>query len=133
MPVSVALQLTRLQQALWCSPGVADVRLAVGECCRPIGAVEFVLGFILASLLFSFVLNADMVGETKGLVKGLRTWWFALAFVCIGLETRFKELLGMGEGRPAVAFLIAQGVNVAWTLLIAYLLFGGVLFAVPDL
>ena len=61
---------------------------------------KFVLGFILASLLFSFVLNADMVGETKGLVKGLRTWWFALAFVCIGLETRFKGAAGNG-GRPA--------------------------------
>lgn len=94
---------------------------------------KFVLGFMLASLVFSFVLNGDMVQETKGLVKGLRTWWFALAFVCIGLETRFKELLGMGEGRPAAAFLIAQTINVAWTLVVAYLLFGGVLFAVPDL
>ncbi len=94
---------------------------------------KFVLGFMLASLVFSFVLNADMVAETKGLVKGLRTWWFALAFVCVGLETRFKELLSMGEGRPAMAFLAAQGVNVVWTLLIAYLLFGGILFPAPDL
>lgn len=38
----------------------------------------------------------------------------------------------MEGGRPAAAFIGAQVVNVAWTLLLAYLLFGGVLFAAPD-
>lgn len=94
---------------------------------------KFVLGFMVASLLFSFVLNPEVVSETKGLMKGLRTWWFALAFVCIGLETRFRDLVAMDEGRPAMAFVIAQAVNVAWTLVIAYLLFGGILFDAPDL
>lgn len=94
---------------------------------------KFVIGFMAASLLFSFVLNAEMVAETKGLMKGLRTWWFALAFVCIGLETRFRDLVAMDEGRPAMAFIIAQAINVAWTLVIAYLLFGGVLVDTPDL
>lgn len=94
---------------------------------------KFVLGFIAASVLFSFALNPDFVDSTKGLMKGLRTWWFALAFVCIGLETRFRDLVAMDEGRPAIAFLLAQSVNVFWTLLIAWLLFGGVLFGVPSL
>lgn len=94
---------------------------------------KFVLGFMIASLVFSFALNADTVAETKGLVKGLRTTWFAMAFVCIGLETRFRDLVAMDEGRPAIAFLAAQAINVAWTLLIAYLLFGGLLFPVPEL
>jgi hypothetical protein len=39
----------------------------------------------------------------------------------------------MEGGRPAVAFLLAQGVNVVWTLILAYLLFGGLLFAVPAI
>ncbi len=94
---------------------------------------KFVLGFTVASLLFSFVLSADFVDSTKSLMKGLRTWWFALAFVCIGLETRFRDLVSMDEGRPAIAFLLAQAVNVFWTLLIAWLLFGGVLFDAPSL
>lgn len=94
---------------------------------------KFVLGFIAASVLFSFALSPDFVESSKGLMKGLRTWWFALAFVCIGLETRFRDLVAMDEGRPAVAFLLAQSVNVFWTLLIAWLLFGGVLFDVPSL
>ena len=94
---------------------------------------KFVLGFIAASVLFSFALSPEYVDSTKGLMKGLRTWWFALAFVCIGLETRFRDLVSMDEGRPAIAFLLAQGVNIFWTLLVAWLLFGGVLFEVPAL
>ena len=49
------------------------------------------------------------VAETKGLLTGLRTLWFALAF------------------------LGGQAFNVLWTLLLAYLLFGGMFFAVPAL
>ena len=94
---------------------------------------KFVLGFIVASLVFSFALSAEVVESTKGLMRGLRTWWFALAFVCIGLETRFRDLVSMDEGRPAVAFLAAQGVNILWTLAVAWLLFGGILFDVPAL
>ncbi len=94
---------------------------------------KFVLGFMLASVLFSFLVTPDVVAETKGLMKGLRTWWFALAFVCIGLETRFAELFGMDDGRPALAFIGAQAINVVWTLLIAYLIFGGILLPAPQL
>jgi hypothetical protein len=36
-------------------------------------------------------------------------------------------------GRPAFAFIGAQAFNIFWTLLLAWLLFGGVLFAVPDI
>ena len=94
---------------------------------------KFVLGFIVASLVFSFVLDRELVASTGGLLRGLRTWWFALAFLCIGLETRFRDLVSMDRGRPAVAFLAGQGANIFWTLLVATALFGGGIFAVPDL
>jgi len=93
---------------------------------------KFVLGFMAASLIFSFVLPASVVAETRSALTGLRTAWFALAFTSIGLETRFADLVGMEGGRPAVAFLAAQAINVVWTLVVAYLLFGGVLFSVPK-
>jgi uncharacterized membrane protein YadS len=92
---------------------------------------KFVLGFLIASFVFSFLLDASTVSATKGLLGGLRTVWFALAFTCIGLETRFTELVAMEGGRPAAAFLIAQLINVFWTLILAFLLFGGILFAAP--
>jgi len=94
---------------------------------------KFVLGFIMASAFFSFMLHIDTVNATKSTLSELRTWWFALAFVSIGLETRFTDLVKMEGGRPALAFIVAQAFNVVWTLILAYLLFGGILFAVPDI
>ena len=93
---------------------------------------KFVLGFIVASLLFSFLLDPALVGDTKASLAGLRTWWFALAFASIGLETRFADLANAGIGRPALAFLGGQAFNVIWTLLLAYLFFGGAVFSVPS-
>ncbi len=94
---------------------------------------KFVLGFMIASVVFSFLLDAQTVNAVKGQLGALRTWWFALAFTCIGLETRFADLFKMGGGRPAVAFLGAQAFNIIWTLLLAYLIFGGVIFSAPKL
>jgi uncharacterized integral membrane protein (TIGR00698 family) len=94
---------------------------------------KFVLGFLVASAVFSFLLPGDLVSGTRSVLSELRTWWFALAFVCIGLETRFVDLATMEGGRPALAFLGAQAVNVLWTLLLAWLIFGGVIFPVPDI
>jgi uncharacterized membrane protein YadS len=106
---------------------------------RPSGRViwerfpKFVLGFLVASLVFSFALDPATVADTKGTLGGLRNAWFALAFVCIGLETRLSDLVSMQGGRPAAAFLGAQAINVVWTLALAFLIFGGVLFAAPVL
>ena len=81
----------------------------------------------------SFLIDPARVAETKGVLTGLRTLWFALAFTSIGLETRFKELVTAQGGRPALAFLGGQAFNVLWTLLLAYALFGGMFFEVPQL
>jgi uncharacterized membrane protein YadS len=94
---------------------------------------KFVLGFLVASMLFSFIVSPATVGATKGMLGGLRTWWFALAFTCIGLETHFGDLAKMEGGRPAAAFLLGQGFNIIWTLILAWLLFGGVIFPMPDI
>ena len=45
---------------------------------------------------------------------------------------RFTELLKPESGRAAAAFLGGQTFNVIWTLLLAYLLFGGIIVAVPE-
>jgi uncharacterized integral membrane protein (TIGR00698 family) len=92
---------------------------------------KFVLGFVLASAIFSFLLAPELVNGTRSALGEIRTWWFALAFVCIGLETRFVDLATTEQGRPALAFIGAQAINVFWTLLLAWLLFGGVLFPQP--
>jgi uncharacterized integral membrane protein (TIGR00698 family) len=92
---------------------------------------KFVIGFVIASAIFSFVLPPELVNGTRAALGEIRTWWFAIAFVCIGLETKVVELATVDQGRPAIAFLGAQTINVFWTLLLAWLIFGGVLFAQP--
>ena len=94
---------------------------------------KFVLGFIAVSLVFSFLDTPETTKQVSGFLNGLRTIWFALAFVAIGLEARFSDLVKIQGGRPALAFVGAQIFNILWTLLWAYLLFGGILFSSPDL
>jgi uncharacterized integral membrane protein (TIGR00698 family) len=93
---------------------------------------KFVLGFVGASLVFSFLLapaTAKSVGPT---LNGLRTVWFAMAFISIGMEAKFSSLVKLQGGRPAFTFVTAQIFNIFWTLLWAYILFGGYIFPVPD-
>jgi uncharacterized integral membrane protein (TIGR00698 family) len=84
---------------------------------------KFVLGFLAASLIFSFLLKPDTIAEVKGHLKNIQTLWFGLAFTSIGLETKFSDLFKDGFRKPFWAFLIAQFFNIIVTLILAYLLF----------
>ena len=84
---------------------------------------KFVIGFIAASLLFSFFIDGDTNNAVKGHLKALQGVWFALAFTSIGLETDFRELFNGQGKKPLYAFLIAQLFNIAITLLVAWVLF----------
>ena len=85
---------------------------------------KFVIGFVLTSLLFSFCLEPARAKELGALAKGVREALFSVAFVCIGLETDFKILLGRENRRSISTFLIAQSFNIVVTLVMALLLFG---------
>jgi uncharacterized integral membrane protein (TIGR00698 family) len=84
---------------------------------------KFVLGFLAASLIFSFVLSPASIAPMKDSLKNLQNIWFTLAFTSIGLETNFKDLFKHDNKKPLYAFLLAQLFNVLITLLIAYFLF----------
>jgi len=85
---------------------------------------KFVLGFVAASLLFSFVVNTETVSVVKDSLKNVQTLWFVLAFTSIGLETKFSDLFNENSKKPLYGFLIAQAFNIVVTLVIAYFLFG---------
>jgi len=85
---------------------------------------KFVIGFVFASILFSFIISPEQVSNVKGSLKSIQGLWFALAFTSIGLETNFKDLFAHNNKKPLYAFLIAQTFNVLITLVIAYILFG---------
>lgn len=84
---------------------------------------KFVIGFIAASLLFSFFVSSETIDSVKGGLKSLQGLWFALAFTSIGLETKFSDLFNDEGKKPLYAFLIAQLFNILITLVIAYFFF----------
>ncbi|HID76979.1 MAG TPA: putative sulfate exporter family transporter, partial [Planctomycetaceae bacterium] len=97
----------------------------------------FIVGFVAASVVFSFVLIPAFGGGQEGLnfvskevigavTKTCRGWLFCLAFVAIGLESNFRALAQqMAGGKPIVLYIVGQSFNLILTLLAAYLAFGG--------
>jgi uncharacterized integral membrane protein (TIGR00698 family) len=98
---------------------------------------KFIVGFVAASIIFSFILTPLFswlfAGDGLKLVESaviksftnpLRGWFFCLAFVSIGLESNFKELAKQMEGgKPMVLYVIGQSFNLILTLAIAWLAF----------
>ena len=97
---------------------------------------KFIIGFLVASLVFSFVLTPMMGSETvSGILKFskvFRNEFFALAFVSIGLGSNFRELgKYFAGGKPLNLYWVGQIFNILLTLLVVWLMLGGVLWAVP--
>ena len=93
---------------------------------------KFVIGFIAASVLFSFIVVPATGGDfgtveatyIKPITKTLRGWFFCLAFVAIGLESNFRDLASrMERGKPMLLYITGQSFNIALTLFIAFLAF----------
>ena len=98
---------------------------------------KFIIGFVAASLLFSFVLAPSLgearVAEALDLTSDVRGWLFCLAFVSIGLESNLRDLARhTSGGKPIQLYLTGQAFNVVLTLAAAYLAFGGILFDRVD-
>ena len=92
---------------------------------------KFVLGFIVASLLFSLLQSnhifpdwgAKKLAETS-MAKTFSTFFFSLAFVCIGMDTRLKDIVSRENRNILYAFLGAQCFNIVVTFFVAWLMFG---------
>lgn len=87
---------------------------------------KFVIGFVLASLVFSFAFEPEMSKMLSKTAKAPRGLLFSLAFVCIGLETSLKDIFKKENKKYITTFLTAQMFNVLLTLLVAYLLFSNI-------
>jgi uncharacterized integral membrane protein (TIGR00698 family) len=90
---------------------------------------KFVVGMVVASIVFSiwFAGGTEIAGETvkyKSLAKNFQGIFFSIAFVCIGLETRFKEIFSKENRQSLKAFLTAQSFNIVFTFIVACILFG---------
>lgn len=91
---------------------------------------KFVLGFVLVSLICtayyessaeaSYVVDAAIGGVTKT----MRGWLFCCAFISIGLETSFRQFAPyLRGGKPLALYVCGQALNIALTLLMAWLMF----------
>jgi uncharacterized membrane protein YadS len=97
---------------------------------------KFVIGFIMASVIFSAIytaynsqlagLGATMIdqGTIKGMSDLFRGWFFTLSFVSIGLATNFRELKEhFSGGKPLILYVFGQSFNLCLTLIMAYIVF----------
>jgi len=98
---------------------------------------KFIVGFVAASFLFSFVLTPlfaalfegnglKMVESSviKAVSSPLRGWFFCLAFVSIGLESNFADMAHHLEGgKTLLLYIVGQSFNLILTLAVAWLAF----------
>ncbi|MGD8922202.1 MAG: putative sulfate exporter family transporter [Candidatus Zixiibacteriota bacterium] len=91
---------------------------------------KFVIGFFAASIIMSLVaagyntqeFNSVLKPDLIAPIKNLRTWTFVFTFLCIGLTTRFKELLQFGW-KPFNAFTVGVLVNVPLGYILSTIVF----------
>ena len=92
---------------------------------------KFIIGFVAASLVFSLCQSGEIFPDfaksklvETSLAKTFSQLFFSLAFVCIGLDTRLKDIVSKENRNTLYAFLIAQSFNIIVTFVLAYILFG---------
>jgi uncharacterized membrane protein YadS len=97
---------------------------------------KFVFGFLAASAIFSAIAALHPQGKqiVQAVLQGgpdmkqgidtLRGWFFALAFVSIGLESNFRELARhLRGGKPVALYLCGQAFSLCLSLAMAWLMF----------
>ena len=112
---------------------------------RTVGAGEiwtrfpkFIIGFFVASLVASFVMqplvgNAD-VKSINSVLDQYKNWAFVLAFTSIGLDTNFREIIKQLHGGKVLwLYIVGQIFNIILTFLAVWILLSGVIFEVPVL
>ena len=99
---------------------------------------KFIIGFFVASLVASFIIQpifgGDQVGAINKVLDQYKNWAFVLAFTSIGLDTNFKEIgKQMQGGKVLWLYVVGQTFNIALTLFAVWFLLSGVVFPVPEL
>lgn len=99
---------------------------------------KFIIGFIIASIAFSFVIEPSLgTDTTKAVISsigGFKTWFFCLAFISIGLETNFKEMAAqMQGGKPLTLYVVGQLFSLFLSLLVSWVLLSGLFLPIPNI
>ena len=99
---------------------------------------KFIIGFFVASLVASFIIQplagGDSVKAINGVLDQYKNWAFVLAFVSIGLDTNFKDLAKrMQGGKVLWLYVIGQTFNIVLTFAMIWLVLSGTFFPIPVL
>lgn len=94
---------------------------------------KFIIGFMLASAFFSFILVPGLgdkaVGDILKVTTALRNWLFSIAFVAIGLDTNFAEMKRLaGDHRPVTLYVVGQLFSLVLSLAACWFFFSGRFF-----
>ena len=92
---------------------------------------KFILGFLVASAIFSILQNQELLTldaknkiiETS-MAKTFSTFFFSLSFVCIGMDTRLKDIISRENRRLLFSFIGAQLFNIIVAMFVSWLMFG---------
>jgi uncharacterized membrane protein YadS len=122
-----AFVLSIVATTRWESTGV-DRKPDAGEIWRRFP--KFVIGFLLASLIITWVTASANYAQFKstftpdlvGPIKNFRTWAFIFCFLSIGLTTRLRELAVAGW-KPFWAFSSGVAVNVVLGFVLSVVVF----------
>ncbi len=99
---------------------------------------KFILGFFAASLIASFLVQpvwgGDQVGAINKVLDQYKNWAFVLAFVSIGLDTNFKQIVKQMQGGKVLwLYVVGQTFNILLTLFAVWFLLSGKFFPIPTL
>ena len=99
---------------------------------------KFIIGFFVASLVASFVIQplcgGDQVGAINKVLDQYKNWAFVMAFCSIGLDTNFREIAKQMQGGKVLwLYLVGQTFNILLTLFAVWFLLSGVVFQIPVL
>ncbi|MCF0172258.1 MAG: putative sulfate exporter family transporter [Bacteroidales bacterium] len=99
---------------------------------------KFIIGFFVASLVASFVMQplfgSAQVDAINKVLDQYKNWAFVLAFTSIGLDTNFRSIARQMQGGKVLwLYIVGQLFNIALTFFAVWLLLSGVIFPVPQL
>lgn len=99
---------------------------------------KFIIGFFIASLVASFIVQplfgGAVVKEVNGVLDQYKNWAFVLAFTSIGLDTNFREIAKQMQGGKVMwLYIVGQVFNILLTLFAVWFLLSGKFFPIPVL
>lgn len=90
------------------------------------GAMGLLQAVVIVTVVwfFAYIISRKPFKVERATAMTLSTLFFSLAFVCIGLDNRLKDIVSRENRSTLFAFLTAQCFNIVATFVVTWLFFG---------